>query len=393
MNLSTVLYFAPQMPPLQLFPHPCHSKRASNNQERIFLPHLSQSWHVKTYRNLCYMPIKASIQSALASLQSLWPDSSQLSRDQRRLSIRLSITGLDAMRLLHTLTYDVKVFFNNLPLYAILSHTWGDEEVTFQDITVAHKRGSLKGWSKVVNACRRAAADGWEYIWIDTCCIDKTDTTELGEAINSMFSWYRDAQICYAYLADVPPRYFVPSSEPRVEPSLVPWRWYFRSSRWFTRGWTLQELLAPGFLLFLDQQWGNIGAREEWADEIYRATGIGVKHLLDFQQCCIAVKLSWAANRHTTREEDRAYSLLGLLGINMPLIYGEGRRAFIRLQYELIGRYNDESIFAWGNIRSKSSVGPLPAFELIPVPQVVATGELCMQEYVLVRILASWLLL
>jgi Heterokaryon incompatibility protein (HET) len=279
------------------------------------------------------------------------------------------------MRLLHTLTYDVKVFVNNVPLYAILSHTWGDEEVTFQDITVAYKRSSLKGWSKVANACCRAAADGWEYIWIDTCCIDKTNTTELGEAINSMFRWYKDAQICYAYLADVPPRYFVLSSECRVETPLVPWRWYFRSSRWFTRGWTLQELLAPGFLLFLDQQWGNIGAREEWADEIYRATGIGVKHLLDFHQCCIAIKLSWAANRHTTREEDRAYSLLGLLGINMPLIYGEGKRAFIRLQYELISRYNDDTIFAWGDIPSESSVGLSPAFKLILVLTTSGSGR------------------
>lgn len=130
-----------------------------------------------------------------------------------------------------------------------------------------------------------------------------------------------------------------------------PWKWSFRSSRWFTRGWTLQELLAPTFLEFLDRDWNLIGSREEWATEVERATGIEVKQLANFQPCSIATKLSWAAKRQTTRVEDRAYSLLGLLGINMPLIYGEGEKAFTRLQHELIRSSNDESIFAWGDPR------------------------------------------
>jgi hypothetical protein len=198
---------------------------------------------------------------------------------------------------------------------------------------------SKRGWRKVVESARHAAQNGWDYIWIDTCCINKSDITELSEAINSMFRWYESAQVCYAHLADVPPRH---SSLKH------PWAWSFRSSRWYTRGWTLQELLAPTFLEFLDSEWNVIGSRDEWAHEIELATGIEVKQLANFQDCSVATKLSWAANRETTRIEDRAYSLLGLLGVNMLLIYGEGERAFTRLQHELIRSSNDESIFAWG---------------------------------------------
>jgi hypothetical protein len=256
------------------------------------------------------------------------------------------------MRLLNTKTFKLETFITDPPQYAILSHTWGDKEVTFKDIFTS-TRSNLTGWAKIQNSCRRAANDGWEYIWIDTCCIDKSDTTELGEAINSMFRWYEEAQICYAYLADVPPREslsYVDTFTPlRPSAATIPWIWHLRSSRWFTRGWTLQELLAPTFLLFLDQSWQDIGSREELAEEIHTATSIELKQLIDFRSCCLATKLSWAANRQTTREEDRAYSLLGLVGVNMPLIYGEGKRAFVRLQHELIRQYCDETIFAWGD--------------------------------------------
>lgn len=263
------------------------------------------------------------------------------------------------MRLLHTGTYELRIFLDPVPPYAILSHTWGEEEVTFKD-HASEARIHLKGWSKVTKCCELAAADGWEWVWIDTCCIDKSDSSELSEAINSMLRWYGEAQICYAYLGDVPARVLIPpelmadsltpksDGHGRRKPRGFPWKWYFRSSLWFTRGWTLQELLAPSFLRFVDASWGTIGSREEWVDEISAATGIEPRHLLDFQNCSLATKLSWAANRRTTREEDRAYSLLGLLGVNMPLIYGEGKRAFVRLQHELIRSYNDESILAWG---------------------------------------------
>ncbi|KAM7218684.1 hypothetical protein V8F06_006003, partial [Rhypophila decipiens] len=118
-------------------------------------------------------------------------------------------------------------------------------------------------------------------------------------------------------------------------------------SRWFTRGWTLQELLAPSHLIFFDQEWGRIGTREELAHGIQKATKVQPMHLAGFRTCSIAVKLSWASFRETTRVEDRAYSMLGLLGINMPLLYGEGEKAVVRLQQELIRNYNDETILAW----------------------------------------------
>ena len=267
------------------------------------------------------------------------------------------------MRLLDTRTYELYSFLNDPPPYAILSHTWGKEEVTFDLISDNVRRYQLEGWVKIVNCCWRARKDGWDWLWVDTCCIDKADSTELGEAINSMYRWYEAAEMCYAYLSDVPPRYRlsdVAGPAPRdasINPSDgngIPWVWNFRSSKWFTRGWTLQELLAPRFLLFVDHHWTSIGSREAMAHDIQEATGIEVKYLYDTATSSVATKLSWAANRQTTREEDRAYSLLGLLGVNMPLIYGEGERAFLRLQKEFIQTQNDESVLAWGLRPSQS---------------------------------------
>jgi hypothetical protein len=260
------------------------------------------------------------------------------------------------MRLLDTEACRTTQFLGEVPPYAILSHTWSQEypEVTLRDLD-REDRAELKGWVKIQRACNLAAENGWKWIWIDTCCIDKTDSSELSEAINSMFRWYEEAQICYAYLEDVPAstsatdisnddqpfnHYFLPSG--------FPWKWYVRSSRWFTRGWTLQELLAPAFLVLVDGGWTIIGSREAWTDEICKATALEPKHLLNFRDCSLATKMSWAVNRRTTREEDRAYSLLGLLGVHMPLIYGEGKKAFVRLQHELMRNYNDESLLAWG---------------------------------------------
>lgn len=194
-------------------------------------------------------------------------------------------------------------------------------------------------------ACQIAANSHFKYIWIDTCCIDKSDISELSEAINSMFRWYQSAAVCYAYLADVPPLLF---GEPNNIDTAS-----FKKSRWFTRGWTLQELLAPKQVMFLGGEWNFIGTRHSLDVEIEEATGIHHLDLISFHRCCLATKLSWAANRQTTRIEDRSYSLLGLLGVHIPLIYGEGERAFTRLQHELIRTYNDESIFVW-NLRQDS---------------------------------------
>lgn len=171
--------------------------------------------------------------------------------------------------------------------------------------------------------------------WIDSCCIDKTSSAELSEAINSMFEWYRRAEVCYAYLSDVSGSslYFA-----GLERS-------FSQSAWFERGWTLQELLAPQWVEFYDYDWIELGTKSSLAPLITSITGI--THLFNHEEACIAQKMSWASKRQTTRIEDRAYCLLGLFGVHMPPLYGEGKNAFYRLQVEIISQSDDESIFAW----------------------------------------------
>ena len=199
---------------------------------------------------------------------------------------------------------------------------------------------------KIREACAVARKNGYRYIWIDSCCIDKSSSSELSEAINSMFKWYSFAAVCYAYLADVPP-----GTDPRSEAS------HFRRTRWFTRGWTLQELLAPRFVEFLSEDWAPIGSKHTLADIVETVTMIDYKALLHHQgtldQFSVAQRLSWAANRETTREEDRAYSLLGIFDINMPTLYGEGDRAFRRLQEHIMQRIPDQSLLAWGDVYPK----------------------------------------
>lgn len=195
---------------------------------------------------------------------------------------------------------------------------------------------------KVREACRVAREHGYRYIWIDSCCIDKTSSSELSEAINSMHRWYRDASVCYAFLADVPS---APRSEIRSPGSA------FHRSRWFTRGWTLQELIAPRSLVFLSQSWAPLGTKESLLDIVETITGIDqdiLRHHKSLDQASVARRMSWAARRRTTRVEDEAYCLLGLFGINMETLYGEGRHAFFRLQERILIQIPDQSIFAWG---------------------------------------------
>ena len=239
------------------------------------------------------------------------------------------------MRLLHTSTLSLHEFFGDqIPSYAILSHTWGDEEVTLQDLEKASK--TRDGYAKITGCCAIALSNGWQWLWIDTCCIDKTSSAELSEAINSMYRWYRDSEVCYAYLTDC---YLPMGKISDVE---------FCKSRWFTRGWTLQELLAPSTVVFYDRDWCEIGTRSSLTPQISIVTGISSQDMADPQSASIAAKMSWASKRQTSRVEDMAYSLLGIFDLTMPLLYGEGHNAFKRLQYELIGvRSDDESIFAW----------------------------------------------
>ena len=241
------------------------------------------------------------------------------------------------MRLLHTSTWKLEEFIGrDIPKYAILSHRWEEDEVTFQDLQQRLPTGEQpkKGWSKLKGCRAQAVRDGLEWVWIDTCCIDKSSSAELSEAINSMFNWYREADVCYAYLSDVP-----------TGSDLYLRDGHFRCSKWFTRGWTLQELLAPGNLIFFNRQWEGIGTKKELSDLVSEITGI--KHLQGFKEACVAQKMSWASKRETTRVEDMAYSLMGIFEVNMPPLYGEGSKAFIRLQKEILNNSDDESIFAW----------------------------------------------
>lgn len=214
--------------------------------------------------------------------------------------------------------------------YAILSHVWEDEEVTFQDIWngIAEQRA---GYAKIEHTCQRAEQDKLDFVWIDTCCIDKTSSAELSQAINSMYRWYYQAKVCYAYLYDVPTQDFM-------------------DSKWFTRGWCLQELIAPGFLEFYDAEWKPIGTKISRVPEISEVTGIDSKVLRDrdaISTMSVASRMAWAANRKTSREEDWAYSLMGIFDVNMPMLYGEGPKAFGRLQEEIIKNSTDHSILVW----------------------------------------------
>jgi len=251
------------------------------------------------------------------------------------------------MRLLNAKTLRVEEHNANIPKYAILSHTWGSEEVSFEDISqpTAWNRA---GYTKIEKACQQAIDDELQYIWIDTCCIDKRSSSELSEAINSMFQWYLKAAVCYAYLADVP-------SDPGGEPPGPE----FEQSRWWTRGWTLQELLAPPVLNFYGDKWGSsIGTKENLSSRIAVITQIPERILHDVQSmytASIAKRMSWASSRQTSRQEDLAYCLFGIFRVNLPLIYGEGGNAFIRLQEEIVKNSDDQSIFAWMLPRPKNN--------------------------------------
>ncbi|PIL29187.1 hypothetical protein GSI_09236 [Ganoderma sinense ZZ0214-1] len=203
---------------------------------------------------------------------------------------------------------------------------------------------------KVRHACAIARANGFRYLWIDSCCIDKASSSELSEAINSMYAWYARAIVCYAYLADVP------AGEDHGAP-----RSRFRKSRWFTRGWTFQELLAPRHVEFVAQDWTAIGSKHTLVSLVEGITGIDERallHLTPLDKFSVSQRLSWASKRQTTRVEDEAYSLLGIFDINMPTLYGEGERAFRRLQEEIMRRIPDQSLFAWGDVLLTSSETP-----------------------------------
>ncbi|OJT11985.1 Vegetative incompatibility protein HET-E-1 [Trametes pubescens] len=258
--------------------------------------------------------------------------------------------------------------------YAILSHTWRSPdkggEQTYDDIrklqadaaelrkglhaltsTIPPESGPAdvlpliyhdrKLCDKIKSTCRIAREAGFRLVWIDSCCIDKTSSAELSEAINSMYEWYRLSDICYVYLEDVPNGEALESKESK-----------FHTSRWHKRGWTLQELVAPERVVFVTETWRFLGTKIGLAHVLECITGIEfdiLTHRAPLESVSVARRMSWNADRQTTRVEDRAYSLMGLFGVHMSPIYGEGHNAFLRLQEEIIRTIPDQSIFTWGH--------------------------------------------
>jgi hypothetical protein len=308
------------------------------------------------------------------------------------------------MRLIDVDTLDIKFFGDDdVPEYAILSHTWGADEVTYQEMILITRMRSLssaissqstettqdfaggffgsnalmlaavellvkgnwspgssladlsedalmrrEGFAKIVHAARTAKELGYSWIWCDTCCIDKTSSAEFQESINSMFRWYKDSAVCLVYLNDVQPLgtddIIVDTQVTRSSAGNA-----FTKCRWATRGWTLQELVAPSSVRFYYQDWSLMGDKREFIEELSDATGIPIFVLenSDIGEVSLAERMSWASERQTTRVEDMAYCLLGIFDIQMPLLYGEGEKAFIRLQEEILRSTDDYSLFAW----------------------------------------------
>lgn len=272
------------------------------------------------------------------------------------------------MRLINAETLKLHNFKSSfIPKYAILSHTWGDSEITFKELrninmSLHNARVRIKakaGYYKIKKCCEQALAEGINWVWVDTCCIEKSSSAELSESINSMFAWYKNAVVCYVYLDDIdlfdpirmgdmdfamgdPKRFWTLSIDLISEKDLS-------RARWFTRGWTLQELIAPKNVVFYIKGWNYVGNKMSMKEKLSRITGIDEHTLLtqNLEAVSVARRMSWAAKRVTTRLEDMAYCLLGIFDVNMPLLYGEGEKAFVRLQEEIMKDSEDQSLFAW----------------------------------------------
>lgn len=241
------------------------------------------------------------------------------------------------MRFIDTTTLEVTkdLLHTQIPeKYAILSHRWREEEVSLHELHETDRDGlvHLRGFRKIAAAAKLAKDTGYDWLWVNTVCIDKTSSADLSESINSMFRWYQNADICFAYLDDV-----------CCEEDM-------KGSEWFTRGWTLQELIAPQDVLFLNKDWKPIQSRWHLAPKLCTFTNISIavlRHEVELKDLSVATRMSWASSRSTTRLEDTAYCLLGLFGVNMPLLYGEGENAFLRLQEVILQRTGDASLLAW----------------------------------------------
>ncbi|KAK5703700.1 hypothetical protein LTR97_002713 [Elasticomyces elasticus] len=311
------------------------------------------------------------------------------------------------MRLINIDTLESAEFYDDLiPAYAILSHRWTTDELTYADFRKGRRKESIgyekvlrlqevtqrynawlqHGSSEAVVAEVRLKTEGAHkvktlaeqpvrYMWLDTCCIDKRSSAELSEAINAMYSYYRNAQICFAHLADV---HAAEIDGDHVPPAVER---MMQESAWFSRGWTLQEMIAPGRILFCDDEWTFFAhkCRDMWLYEQKRqcnelpttchvnkilaeVTGVAPAVIDSERSGSSALEIfGWASRRTTSRVEDMAYCLLGLLGINMPLLYGEGPLAFRRLQEQIIINTSDESFFAFHSVQPYQPTAPILA--------------------------------
>jgi UDP-2,3-diacylglucosamine pyrophosphatase LpxH len=252
------------------------------------------------------------------------------------------VSDIVTMRLLHvdyseSRERDLKLVLTDfsgkeIPDYAILSHRWGDEEVLFEDVRNNSYKAKEKGYQKIKFCAKQAKQDKLQYFWIDTCCIDKWNLDELSKSINSMFRWYKEATKCYVFLPDV----FVPAAAEIAQQST--WEASFRASAWFTRGWTLQELIAPDSAEFFSSEGRRLGDKQSLKQLLHDITRLPVRALRQFSSndFTISERMEWAENRETTEPEDQVYCLLGILNIFMPTSYGEGiEKARTRLQIEL----------------------------------------------------------
>ncbi|KAL4069061.1 hypothetical protein J3A83DRAFT_4053854, partial [Scleroderma citrinum] len=251
------------------------------------------------------------------------------------------------MYLLNVRTRHLQHFYEPPP-YAILSHSWctGDTHRfhEIESLGIANK----PEYYKADMCCKLALEDGLNFVWIDTCCADAKSSAAFTEALNSAYAWYQNAEVCYVYLDDVDG-----TEDPEAEDST------FRRCKWFKRSWTLQELLAPENLFFFASNWSMIGTKAGLANVISSMTGIHCDALLYPKRIpffSVAARMSWACGRKSSKGEDRVYSLMGLFGVHLPILYGEGaRKAFLKLQHKIIKTSDDQSILAWRSVSSPSS--------------------------------------
>lgn len=319
-------------------------------------PHLPCDAHLDIYNNITTLrsPLSVSIDPLIRLFTVSTPIRIILA------NVKMHLIKTDGSYKMYRIDA-AKLWDDRSKSYAILSHTWAknnDEEVSFRDMNDLAKAKAKPGWGKIQESCAKAARDKIPYVWIDTCCIDKTGSHDqiLGE-INSMFQYYAQAEVCYVYLSDLPgscPQLTDRSKLQEVWPkSNWTWAGHIRYCRWFRRGWTLQELIAPKKVEFYNGRWRWIGSlRGGLRETVAKITQIPLEVLekksgMTLEHYTIAQRMAWAANRTTTYEADMAYCLLGIFNIQMASNPGEGLRAFERLQLAILARSTDQSIFAW----------------------------------------------